>query len=306
MRTSGVKLNAAYRSRPVEATGIKGASWGWQATEKARSKGRFVRSRWTGLELTALSPRPRTVVGRLRAGYASTMPIVAGDVYLPGIRHRPPSTVHQGFAAMTRVVPVAAFLLALSGLLRGAEVPPRLDWPYATVDLNVGQSASVKLPNGRQAAVKLLRLTGDPRPGAACGSRSPGDRGDQRKTGHPHFGQLSLADHGGRRASGLLGRARLRAAGQEPLGAGTTTPGCGCGPCGAPWIQPGTFVYPLRQRWFASATQMANEPVFVDGGEEPEPAAAGLLSLGARCRAGRKDWWRWWRPRRAWWSRPGS
>jgi murein DD-endopeptidase MepM/ murein hydrolase activator NlpD len=37
----------------------------------------------------------------------------------------------------------------------------------------------------------------------------------------------------------------------------------------SPWIEPGTFVYPLKQRWFASHTQMANEPAFVDGGEVP-------------------------------------
>ena len=40
-------------------------------------------------------------------------------------------------------------------------------------------------------------------------------------------------------------------------------------PGGSPWIEPDAFVYPLRQRWFASSTQMANEPVFVDGGEPP-------------------------------------
>ncbi|MDR3637487.1 MAG: PKD domain-containing protein [Isosphaeraceae bacterium] len=40
-------------------------------------------------------------------------------------------------------------------------------------------------------------------------------------------------------------------------------------PAGSPWIEPGSFVYPLRQRWLASGTQMANEPVFVDGGEKP-------------------------------------
>src|SRR5262249_34004087 len=40
-------------------------------------------------------------------------------------------------------------------------------------------------------------------------------------------------------------------------------------PAGSPWINPGTFVYPAKQRWFASATQMANEPVHVDGGENP-------------------------------------
>ena len=37
----------------------------------------------------------------------------------------------------------------------------------------------------------------------------------------------------------------------------------------SPWAEPGTLSYPVRQRWFASQTQMANEPSFVDGGEEP-------------------------------------
>lgn len=40
-------------------------------------------------------------------------------------------------------------------------------------------------------------------------------------------------------------------------------------PAGSSWIEPGTFVYPLQQRWFASHTQMSNEPTFVDGGEVP-------------------------------------
>lgn len=35
---------------------------------------------------------------------------------------------------------------------------------------------------------------------------------------------------------------------------------------------PEPFVYPVRQRWFASGTQMANEPTFVDGGEVPNKA----------------------------------
>jgi murein DD-endopeptidase MepM/ murein hydrolase activator NlpD len=32
-------------------------------------------------------------------------------------------------------------------------------------------------------------------------------------------------------------------------------------PAGSPWIEPGSFAYPLRQRWFASATWFSNEPV---------------------------------------------
>jgi hypothetical protein len=40
-------------------------------------------------------------------------------------------------------------------------------------------------------------------------------------------------------------------------------------PAATPLVEPGTFVYPVRQRWFASLTQMANEPTFVDGFEQP-------------------------------------
>jgi murein DD-endopeptidase MepM/ murein hydrolase activator NlpD len=40
-------------------------------------------------------------------------------------------------------------------------------------------------------------------------------------------------------------------------------------PEGSPWAAPGTFAYPIKQRWFAGATQMANEPSFVDGGDAP-------------------------------------
>ena len=40
-------------------------------------------------------------------------------------------------------------------------------------------------------------------------------------------------------------------------------------PAGVPWIDPATFQLPARQRWFASSTQMANEPAYVDGGEKP-------------------------------------
>lgn len=40
-------------------------------------------------------------------------------------------------------------------------------------------------------------------------------------------------------------------------------------PGGWPWMRPGTFTCPVRQRWLASDTQMANEPTFVNGDEQP-------------------------------------
>ena len=40
-------------------------------------------------------------------------------------------------------------------------------------------------------------------------------------------------------------------------------------PADSPLQEPETFVYPAKQRWFASGTQMANEPSFIDGFESP-------------------------------------
>src|ERR1022692_4388025 len=39
------------------------------------------------------------------------------------------------------------------------------------------------------------------------------------------------------------------------------------GPAKSPYMPAGSFVYPVRQRWFATRTQMANEPTYVDDGE---------------------------------------
>ncbi len=40
-------------------------------------------------------------------------------------------------------------------------------------------------------------------------------------------------------------------------------------PKGSPWIDPATFSYPPDQKWFASDSQMANDPTHVDAGEDP-------------------------------------
>jgi murein DD-endopeptidase MepM/ murein hydrolase activator NlpD len=40
----------------------------------------------------------------------------------------------------------------------------------------------------------------------------------------------------------------------------------------SPWFEPRKFVYPARQRWFATQTQIGNEPSYVDGGDCPPRA----------------------------------
>ncbi|MCP4614139.1 MAG: peptidoglycan DD-metalloendopeptidase family protein [Planctomycetes bacterium] len=40
-------------------------------------------------------------------------------------------------------------------------------------------------------------------------------------------------------------------------------------PSGSPWIRPGTFIYPVKQKWFANDTQMANVPCYVNACDIP-------------------------------------
>jgi murein DD-endopeptidase MepM/ murein hydrolase activator NlpD len=40
-------------------------------------------------------------------------------------------------------------------------------------------------------------------------------------------------------------------------------------PASSPWIRPGTFIYPVKQKWFASDTQMANVPCYVNACDVP-------------------------------------
>jgi murein DD-endopeptidase MepM/ murein hydrolase activator NlpD len=40
-------------------------------------------------------------------------------------------------------------------------------------------------------------------------------------------------------------------------------------PKGSPWMEPGSFGYPLKQRWFGNVTQAGNEPSYVMGEDAP-------------------------------------
>lgn len=139
-----------------------------------------------------------------------------------------------------------------------------------TVDLGVGGAEEVELAGGTKATVKLLDLkeTRDDLRGAVrraevtvevnrtkatlvAGSyRLPVTVGGVRIDCAVTKGYLERTSTGN--VWGLDRDARLR-----------------LWPEGSPLMTPGTFRYPARQRWFASGTQMANEPVHVDGGEVP-------------------------------------
>jgi murein DD-endopeptidase MepM/ murein hydrolase activator NlpD len=167
-------------------------------------------------------------------------------------------------------------LVALGPIVSlSAQPPPPTRTPLVrAVDLNVGESQEIALANGQKVLVKLLDLreTRDELRNAVRRAEVQVEVSGQRVSlvsanyrltttvGDVQldcpitkgYRQNSSRDTGNRDPWGLDKDARLR-----------------LWPAGAPLLTPGTFIYPAKQRWFASGTQMANEPVHVDGGENP-------------------------------------
>ena len=177
----------------------------------------------------------------------------------------------KGESPLSRFAILAASLIAAS-LVRETMAQPAapVRVPLVrVVDLDVGERRSVELADGTTADVKLiavdevrdsirdavrraqvkLELNGRPIELTSATYHLPTNVGSVQIDCPITRGYLTntTEDHWG-----LVKAARLR-----------------LWPAGSSWVAPGTFVYPVRQRWFASATQMANEPTYVDGFEQP-------------------------------------
>lgn len=164
------------------------------------------------------------------------------------------------------VLAIAARAPAIS-----AELPPPARTPLVrAVDLNVGEEAEVELCDGSRARVKLLDLketrdsvrgavrkavvkvevNGQPTELVAASYHLPTTIAGVRIDCAVTKGYTEASSKAN--VWGLLKDARLR-----------------LWPAGSPLVDPATFSYPVKLKWFASDTQMANVPVFVDGGEVP-------------------------------------
>ena len=135
------------------------------------------------------------------------------------------------------------------------------------VDLDLGETAAVTLCDGSQATVKLLELK-ETRDNVSFAVRRAevtvevnGQRGKLVSATYHRpqtIGNVQIDcsitkgyNENGRPSSwGLDKAARLR-----------------LWPGDSPLLRAGTFTYPVKQKWFATDTQMANDPVYVDGGE---------------------------------------
>ena len=142
---------------------------------------------------------------------------------------------------------------------------------FATVDLDRGESREVALPDGTKVTIKLItveetrdslrsalrlarvkiEINGNTTTLASGNYRLPvtvaGAQVDCPATKGLYPNHDKFED-----SWGLDKDARLR-----------------LWPEKSPWTKPGTFVYPAKQRWFASPTQIGNEPSYVDGGDLP-------------------------------------
>lgn len=152
-----------------------------------------------------------------------------------------------------------------------AEQPGRRLPLFRVVDLDRGESAQVALSDGKKVGVKLVKVeeARDPVRSAVRAVRVTVEIDGQRLTlssGNYHLPvkfagvQIDCPVTKGYYVDcdpfedswGLDKDARLR-----------------LWPAGSAWFEPGKFTYPARQRWFATQTQMGNEPAYVDGGDCP-------------------------------------
>jgi murein DD-endopeptidase MepM/ murein hydrolase activator NlpD len=170
---------------------------------------------------------------------------------------------------LTVVIGMCVGILLETAILGGPPTP-KLEPLVRVVDLNLGESKAVTLCDGSNTTVKLLDLKEkrDHIRNAvrrAVATVEVNGRTVSLVSSTYHLPttiagvQIDcpvtkgyLANSSKQNAWGLAKDARIR-----------------LWPADSPLVKPGTFVYPVRQRWFASDTQMANVPTFVDGGELP-------------------------------------
>lgn len=165
---------------------------------------------------------------------------------------------------------LAGAALALPALLAAAPPEPTRQPLGRVADLNIGEVQEIRLANGAKATVRLVDVSvqRDRMSEAVRSSRVKVEVNGTPVTLGSATYHLPVTVAGvqidcsmvkayngnsGSDSWALEKDARLR-----------------LWPAGSPLMEPGTFGYPLKQKWFATGTQMANEPTYVDGGDQPK------------------------------------
>ena len=174
---------------------------------------------------------------------------------------------------------------------------------FRVIDIDVGATEHVRLSDGKHATVKLLSI-GETRDKARSAIR------EARAEVEIHGSRAALFC-GNYRLPVTLGEVQVDCTVTKAYYQNTDHDHWGVEkdarlrlwPAGSPFMPANSMVYPVRQRWFASRTQMANEPTYVDEGERISSAKiyyhAGLDIGGPRA------WWMYSPPQMASWSVSG-
>ncbi len=152
-----------------------------------------------------------------------------------------------------------------------AEPPtPTLQPLVRSIDLNLGESRELELCDGSKATVKLLELK------ETCDDLRQAVRDARvRVEVNGREGWLTCSTY---RLPQELGGVRIDCPVTRGFTANSSSDAWGLRsdarlrlwPARSPLVRPDTFRYPVRQRWFASSTQMANEPCYVNACDDPK------------------------------------
>jgi murein DD-endopeptidase MepM/ murein hydrolase activator NlpD len=138
---------------------------------------------------------------------------------------------------------------------------------FRVVDIDVGAQQQVQFSDGKRATVKLLSIseTRDRARSAIREARAEVEINDSHTT-------LSCGNYclpvtvGEVQADCTVTKAYYQNTNHDHWGLEKDAR-LRLWPAGSPFMPSGSMVYPVRQLWFASRTQMANEPTYVDDGE---------------------------------------
>lgn len=152
-----------------------------------------------------------------------------------------------------------------------ADLPqPTIEPIRRAIDLKVGESTDVILAGGQKATVKLLDLQEKVDSMAAAVREARVQVAVNGEKGWLTSANYNLPQAiGGVQIDCPITRGYNANSGEDSWGLEKDAR-LRLWPAKSPWIEPGTFVYPLKQRWFATMTQFSNEPTYVDGGDKPD------------------------------------
>jgi murein DD-endopeptidase MepM/ murein hydrolase activator NlpD len=136
------------------------------------------------------------------------------------------------------------------------------------VDLNIGETANVKLSDGSIAQVKLLELDEETDPLRGAIRTAAVTVEVNGKTVQLISANYNLPQTVGGVQIDCPITKGYRANSRRDMWALEKDARLRLWPAESPLIDPQTFTYPVKQRWFATYTQMSNEPTYVDGGEQ--------------------------------------